>query len=122
MKNVLLVGHCDLDNPRIASLVEDNFAAKTLRVKLLNEVKPILEKEDYSLVIINRIGAFDRESGIELIKEVRKCGCSENTPLMLVTNYDDQMKLAVENGGVPGFGKDDMFDTATIETLGKYLS
>ncbi|MGR3319797.1 MAG: response regulator [Candidatus Anammoxibacter sp.] len=121
MKNVLVVGHCNLDHPRIVSLLEDNFSAKTTRVKLLKDTKQLLRDGNYALAIINRIGASDQESGIELIKEIKKDGSLE-TPLMLVTNYEDQMDLAVKNGGVPGFGKDKLFDKETVELLGNYLS
>ena len=121
MKNVLVVGHCNLDHPRIVSLLEDNFSAKTTRVKLLKDTKQLLSDGNYALAIINRIGASDQESGIELIKDIKKDGSFE-TPLMLVTNYEDQMDLAVKNGGVPGFGKDKLFDKETVELLGSYLS
>ena len=121
MKNVLIVGHCNFDHPRISSLIEDNFSAKTVRAKLMNETKQILEKDNFDLVVINRIGAFDQENGIELIKDLKKDSRFE-VPLMLVTNYDDQMDMAIKNGGVPGFGKDKLFDNETIKVLGKYLS
>ncbi|MGR3220335.1 MAG: response regulator [Candidatus Anammoxibacter sp.] len=121
MKNVLVVGHCNRDHPQIVSLLEDNFSAKTTRVKLLKDTKQLLKDDCYDLAIINRIGATDGESGIDLIKEIKNDGSSD-TPLMLVTNYEDQMDLAVENGGVPGFGKDKLFDKETVELLGSYLS
>ncbi len=121
MKEVLVVGHCDLDHPQITSLIENNFSAKVTRVKLLAETKTYLEKYNYNLVIINRIGAFDQENGIELIKEIKKDLCLK-TPLMLVTNYKEQMDLAVKNGAVPGYGKDKLYDKETIDLLGKYLS
>lgn len=76
MKNVLIVGHCDLDNPLVTSLIEKNFSAKVTRVKLLQKTIGYLEKQDYDLVIINRIGAFDQEGGLELIKEIKRMGVS----------------------------------------------
>ncbi len=121
MKEVLVVGHCDLDNPQITSLLEDNFSAKVTRVKLLKKTKTHLEKHNYDLIIINRIGAFDQESGMELIKEIKK-DAHFKTPLMMVTNYKDQMDLAVKGGAVPGYGKDKLYDKETIKLLGKYLA
>ncbi len=121
MKEVLVVGHCDLDNPQITSLLEDNFSAKVTRVKLLKETISHLGKHNYDLIIINRIGAFDQESGMELIKEIKK-DAHFKTPLMMVTNYKDQMDLAVKNGAVPGYGKDKLYDKETIKLLGKYLA
>jgi DNA-binding response OmpR family regulator len=120
MNNVLIVGHCDLDNPQITSLIEKNFSAKVTRVKLLKKAIGYLEKQDYDLVIINRIGAFDQESGLELIKEIKKGG-RFNTPLMMVTNYKDQMDKAVKSGAVTGYGKDKLYDKETVELLSKYL-
>ena len=121
MKEVLIIGHCDLDHPQITSLIENNFSAKVTRVKLLKEAKGILEKQNYDLAIINRIGAFDQESGLELIKEIKKDG-NCNTPLMMVTNYKEQMESAVEGGAVMGYGKDNLHDKETIKLLGKYLA
>ena len=110
-----------MDHPRIASLVKENFSAEATRVKLLGETKKILESGDYDLTIINRIGALDQKSGIELIKEL-KSDINMKSPLMLVTNYDDQMELSIKCGGVQGFGKDNLFANETIELLKQYLS
>lgn len=120
MKNVLIVGHCDLDNPQITSLIEENFSANVTRVKLLKKTREFLEKQDYDLVIINRIGAFDQESGLELIKEIKQSGYKE-LPLIMVTNFQDQMDEAVKLGAVPGYGKAKLHEKETLELLGKYL-
>jgi len=120
MKNVLIVGHCDLDNPQITSLLEKNFSTNVTRVKLLKNVIEHLEKQDCDLVIINRIGAFDQESGLELIEKIKVDGRFKS-PLMMITNYKDQMDNAVEKGAVPGYGKGKLHDKDTIELLSKYL-
>lgn len=120
MKNVLIVGHCDLDNPQVTSLIERNFSAKVTRVKLLQKTTGYLEKQDYDLVIINRIGAFDQESGLELIKKIKEDGRFK-VPLMMVTNYKDQMDKAIGSGAVAGYGKDKLYDKETVELLSKYL-
>jgi CheY-like chemotaxis protein len=120
MKNVLIVGHCDLDNPQITSLIEKNFSAKVTREKLLKKAIGCLEKQDYDLVIINRIGAFDQEGGLELIKEIKEDG-RFSTPLMMITNFKEQMDEAIKCGAVPGYGKDKLYDEETVELLGKYL-
>ena len=120
MKNVLIVGHCDLDHPQITSLINKNFTANVTRLKQLKETIGYLEKYNYDLVIINRIGAFDQESGLELIKEIKQKG-RFNVPLMMVTNYKDQMDIAIKIGAVPGYGKDKLYDIETIELLSKYL-
>ena len=120
MKNVLIIGHCDLDNPQITSLIEKTCSAKATRLKVSKDAVGYLEKQDYDLVIINRIGAFDQESGLELIKAIKLDGCFK-MPLMMVTNYKDQMEEAIKCGAVPGYGKDKLHDKNTIEILGKYL-
>jgi DNA-binding response OmpR family regulator len=120
MKNVLIVGHCDLDNPQITLLIEKNFSAKVTRVKLLKMTMGYLEKQEYDLVIINRVGAFDQEGGLELIKGIKKDGRFD-TPLMMITNYKEQMGKAIECGAVPGYGKDNLYDEETIKLLSKYL-
>ena len=120
MNNVLVVGHCDLDHPQITSLLEKNFSAKVTRVKLSKKAIEYLEEHDYDLVIINRIGAFDQESGLELIKKIKQDGRFK-VPLMMITNYKDQMDKAVEIGAVPGYGKDKLHDKETLELLSKYF-
>ncbi len=120
MENVLIVGHCDLDHPQITSLIEKRFSAKVTRVKLLKKTIEYLDKQDYNLVIINRIGAFDQENGLELIKAIKQDGRFK-APLMMVTNYKDQMDKAVEIGAVPGYGKDKLHDKETLELLSKYF-
>ncbi len=120
MKNVLIVGHCDLDHPQIASIIKKNFTANVTRLKQLKETVGCLEKYDYDLVIINRMGAFDQESGLELIKNITQKG-HFHVPLMMVTNYKDQMDIAIKIGAVPGYGKDKLYDIETIELLSKYL-
>ncbi|MBS1257892.1 MAG: hypothetical protein MAG551_00945 [Candidatus Scalindua arabica] len=120
MKNVLIVGHCDQDNPQITSLIEKNFSATVTREKLLKNTIGCLEKQDYDLVIINRIGAFDQKRGLELIKEIKNDG-RFNTPLMMITNFKDQMEEAIKSGAVPGYGKDKLYDEETLKLLSKYL-
>ncbi len=120
MKNVLIVGHCDLDHPQITSLIQKKFSANVTRLKQFKETIGYLEKYDCDLVIVNRIGAFDQESGLELIKEIKHEG-NINVPLMMVTNYKDQMDIAVKMGAVPGYGKEELYDMETIELLRKYL-
>ncbi|MDP6433633.1 MAG: hypothetical protein QGI15_04870, partial [Candidatus Scalindua sp.] len=101
-------------------LIEKNFSAKVTREKLLKKTIGCLEKQDYDLVIINRVGAFDQEGGLQLIKEIKKDG-RFNTPLMMITNYKDQMDKAIECGAVPGYGKDKLYDKETVELLSEYL-
>jgi CheY-like chemotaxis protein len=120
MKNVLIIGHCDLDNPQITLLIEKTFSAKTTRLKMSKKAVECLEKQDYDLVIINRIGAFDQDSGLELIKAIKQDGRFK-MPLMMVTNYKDQMEEAIKCGAVPGYGKDRLHDKDTIELLSQYL-
>ena len=120
MNNVLVVGHCDLDHPQITALIEKNFSVKVTRSKPLNKTVEYMEKQNYDLVIINRIGAFDQESGMELIKTIIQDGRFK-VPLMMVTNYKDQMDKAVEIGAVPGYGKDKLHDKETLELLSKYF-
>ena len=120
MKNVLIVGHCDLDHPQITSVIKKNFSVNVTRLKQFKEAIEYLEKHDYDLLIINRIGAFDQESGLELITEIKQDG-RFNVPMMMITNYKDQMDIAVKAGAVPGYGKDKLYDKETLELLNKYL-
>ena len=112
MKKVLLVGNCDIDHPRIANIIESNFQAEVIRAETIDKAKDLL-KDEFDLIIVNRVGAFDGKNSLELVDYVK-------TPIMIITNYEDHMKEAMEHGAVEGFGKS-MSDSEIAEFLKKYL-
>ena len=122
MKRVILVGNCHFDGSRIASLIESTFENTTVaRIDTTKQARTILKKDGckVDLIIINRIGNFDKKNGLGLIDHVQK-NC-KNVPIMLITNYEDKMKEAMEHSAVQGFGKANLETKKTIALLSKYL-
>ncbi len=95
------------DDLVVCGQAEDSHEA----LRAIGELNPNMAVVDISL---------KETSGLELIKEIKKDG-RFNTPLMMVTNYKDQMHKAIESGAVEGYGKDKLHDEKTVELLSKYL-
>ncbi len=121
-KKVLLVGHCGVDSPRLEQMLKSHFDVEVERANYMDEVPERIQETHYDLLLINRVGYFDGKSGIELIKQLHDSGkVPPKTKLMLITNYEDAMKEAMENGAVKGFGKKKIDHPDTIALLRQYL-
>lgn len=120
MKNVIVVGNCNYDGPRICSLVE-NFGVSSCDIKSIDEAIDKISKEKFDLILVNRVCVGDDRNGIELIDHIKKKKI--DTPIMLITNYPESMKEAVKHGAVVGFGKKDLDDNPEKirELLKNYL-
>lgn len=121
-KNVLVSGNCNIDHPKIEKLLLDNFNVSVNRAKTNKDAMSMLKKNKYELVLVNRVGAFDSELGIEIIDFIKKTIKIQDTPVMLLTNHDNYMKESASHGAVQGFGKSSLEEKSTINTLKKYLS
>lgn len=119
-RRVLAVGDCDPDHDRLGRMLDRNFDAVLDRVMFVEQALAKLATERYDLVLVNRLIFADDSDGGELIRRVQTGGY-KGTPVMMVSNYADAQAKAVADGAVPGFGKADLADPATVELLGKYL-
>ena len=63
------------------------------------------EEPPASAALVNRVFDADSASGIDFIKQLKGEEALTQTPVMLVSNYEDAQQLAIEVGAVPGFGK-----------------
>ncbi|HWL95003.1 MAG TPA: hypothetical protein VNT79_15900, partial [Phycisphaerae bacterium] len=43
-------------------------------------------------------------------------------PIMMISNFPEAQQASVAAGGVPGFGKNSIFDPATRDRLSQYLA
>lgn len=102
---IALVGHCGPDAFALQSSVMGFVPGAVVhRVNSMDELEA--KMGGLSLLLVNRVldGRFGTDSGIELIR-----GLGEGTPpAMLITNFEESMREAVEAGAVPGFGKSSM--------------
>ena len=75
----------------------------------------------FDLVLVNRKLDQDYSDGLDIIKTIKADAALAKTPVMLITNYEDQQAGAVAAGAEPGFGKLSLNSPQTLERLGKFL-
>ncbi|MFQ5489488.1 MAG: hypothetical protein ACE5GE_02095 [Phycisphaerae bacterium] len=119
-RRVLDVGNCNPDHGNIRHMLEGNFDVDIDRVMFVEEALARLGQGRYDLVMVNRLIFDDGSDGGELIRRMQAEGF-QDTPVMLISNYDDAQQKAQSDGAVPGFGKANIGTPETLELLGNYL-
>lgn len=104
-KRILSVGHCAADHYGIALAIKTHFDAEVIPADSAAEAKAKLQQETYDLVLVNRVFDADGSSGLGLIADLKANPQWQYLPVMLVSNYDNYQREAVEAGAVLGFGK-----------------
>lgn len=120
-KTVLSVGQCRPDSAAIAHFLTSHFSVRILTADLANQVLPLLENHPVNLVLINRILDADGSEGMEILEQIRVSSVQPNVPVMLVSNYAEWQKKAVENGAVHGFGKAELGRADLKSRLAQFL-
>jgi two-component system chemotaxis response regulator CheY len=115
---VLSIGQCGVDGPAISKLLTERLGVQVDSADSIAEAQQKVQAADYSLVLINRQLAADGASGIELIDLLSPLS---DAPLMLVSDYEEAQQEAQQKGAIPGFGKSDLYDEATLTRLRKAL-
>jgi two-component system, chemotaxis family, chemotaxis protein CheY len=112
---VVLVGHCGPDSWALKSAV--GSAIPGARVVSAND-QPELERamETADLLLVNRQldGAFDADSGADLIRAIR---AAKGPGAMLISNFPEAQAEAEAAGALPGFGKTAMYAAETKRRL-----
>lgn len=121
IQHVALVGHCGFDSGPLSRLAERIAPdAEVVRVNDQKKLDPVATRG--TLLLVNRVldGRFTvGGSGIDLIRSLSE---SDDAPaMMLVSNYADAQEQAVAAGALPGFGKSEVGDPATMERLKESL-
>ena len=119
-KRILDIGNCSLDHGAITHMIRTNFDAEVDQANAAADALPMIQKNDYDLVMVNRILDMDGSCGMEVIVEVQKQ--NSNLPVMLITNFAEHQDAAVAAGAVRGFGKNAVGSPQAIELLAAYLS
>ena len=104
-KRVLSVGQCFADHSRISRTFEQSFGAEVVGVDTTLEALAKLRAEPFDLVLVNRVCDADGSPGLELVRQVKGDEALKQTPVRLVSNYDDAQREAVAAGAELGFGK-----------------
>ncbi len=116
-KRILSVGQCAADHSRISRTFQQAFATEVVGVDTNVEALDKLRREAFALVLVNRVFDADGASGLDFIKQVKSDEALTQMPLMLVSNYTDAQKQAVEAGATPGFGKAELGAVQMIERV-----
>lgn len=114
--SVLLVGHCLPDSFGLTRLVHK--ASPSADVTRVNKEAQLAESAPQaSLLLVNREldGRFRQSLGVDLIAALRADGVE--TPIMLISNYDDAQEAAVAAGAMVGFGKRAVRDPETVDRI-----
>jgi CheY-like chemotaxis protein len=116
---VLNVGQCGFDHGSISSYLADCFGAHVERADGLDDTHEALRRGRFDLVLVNRVLDLDGSSGLELIQTLKEDPeeSLRATPVMLVSNYAEAQRKAVELGAEPGFGKSELQSPATLDRL-----
>src|SRR3954471_10678414 len=101
-KRVVLVGHCNVDGPRLQREIESKAApVKVSRVNDVDDLESAVEN-GADLLLVNREPVGFQEEGIDLIRDVRARYPGQK--VMLVSDYADAQEEAERAGALPGFG------------------
>jgi DNA-binding response OmpR family regulator len=120
-KKLLDVGNCGPDHHSLTMLVGRHFQVDITKVDGMTDALEALRSNTFDLVVVNRLMDRDGSSGLEIIKAIKADEAMKATPVMMVTNFPDHQKLAVEAGAEPGYGKSSLFDDATVDLLRPFL-
>ncbi len=120
-RRILSVGQCIADHSRIVHLFHSTFGAEVVAADTAREAVDLLRQQRFDLVLANRVFDLDGDSGIDFIRQMNADEQLRNTPVMLVSNYEDAQARAVAAGAKPGFGKSSLREPATMELLHGYL-
>ncbi|HMV44698.1 MAG TPA: response regulator [Leptospiraceae bacterium] len=121
MKKVLSVGQCVPDHSTLCNYFENSFDCQVIKIDSTDEALKELRKNSYDLVLVNRKLDIDYTDGTILISEMQKENELRQIPVMLISNYEEYQREAIELGAVRGFGKLEYGKDSAYEKVAKFL-
>ena len=98
---------CSADHAAIRYVVEKTFDATVSRAHGAQDALAALRAEPFDLVLVNRL--LDRGGeGLQVISAIKGDPALAGLPVMLITNYAEHQRAAVEAGAEYGFGKSEL--------------
>jgi len=76
----------------------------------------------FDLILVNRLLDADGSPAMDVLSSLKATPSTAEIPVMVVSNFEDAQKTAVEAGAVRGFGKAALQDNETKMLLANYLS
>ena len=104
-KRVLSIGQCCADHGAISRTLGRHFNAEVVSADNLPEALARLRQEAFDLVLVNRVLDANGSSGLDVVKQLKAEESLSHLPVMLVSNYEEAQRQAVDLGALPGFGK-----------------
>lgn len=120
-KTVVDCGNCGPDYNSIRNLIQRNFDAVVEQTHGAEDTLARLHKGGVDLICVNRKLDRDYTDGMDVIRQIKSDDRFKETPVMLVSNYEEHQSAAVAVGAVPGFGKLSLSDPTTVDLLKPYL-
>jgi CheY-like chemotaxis protein len=119
---VVSLGQCGVDHGSISRLLRGSLQANVVAADTFDEAREAIVRGDVTLVLVNRVLDRTGESGLDFIRGLKADPALAAVPVMLVSNYADAQRQAVELGALPGFGKDALGRPETLATLRSALA
>jgi two-component system chemotaxis response regulator CheY len=120
-KRILSLGQCGADHAALAGTIQSDLDAQVVAADTIEEALTLLRDEDFDLVLVNRVLEYGG-SGIDFISRLKADESLKDVPIMLVSNYEDAQKEAVQRGALPGFGKSRLRSPQTVARLKQVLA
>ena len=121
MKRVLSIGQCGFDHGHIAAALRRAFGCEVDAAAGADDALRRIAAARPDLVLVNRVLDADGGDGLEVIGKLKADAAAAPLPVMLVSNYAEYQSQAAALGAVPGFGKAELAQTATLEKLRPFL-
>jgi two-component system, chemotaxis family, chemotaxis protein CheY len=121
-RRVLSVGQCGADHYGISSTFRQAFGAEVEQAATQAEALQLLRQEPFALVLVNRVFDADGDSGVDLIRRVKADEALRAVPVLLVSNYANAQREAVEAGAEAGFGKAELGRSEMLERVRPFLA
>jgi DNA-binding NarL/FixJ family response regulator len=118
-KRVLDVGQCQIDGPRIGRFLR-NLNCHVDRVHSKEQAIAHAATHHYDLVLVNRVLNNDGSPGVDVIEALH--AAHPSLRMMLVSDYSDAQKEAMEHGAIQGFGKAELDSPETEDLIKSALA
>jgi CheY-like chemotaxis protein len=122
MRKLLIVGQCDFDYQRIRLIITKSYEIEVHRADSLDDALQSALDRQFDLILINRLLDTDRSEGMAVLHELKSNPATENTPAMIISDYQETQDAAVAAGAKRGFGKASLDTPETFELLSVFLT
>ena len=112
---ILDIGQCGFDGPAIRQVLRERLGADVTDAATAAAADRLLGESGFDLILVNRVFASDRDSGLDWIERYKTGG--GETPVMLVSDLADAQQTAVRSGAVRGFGKSRLRADETLDSI-----